>query len=97
MLKEPTMQQLGELRLAAFASAWVEQQKDQKLTQLAFDERLALLVEAECTSRENKRAARALKDAKLRISQACSRRSGSISLHAPRNFGETFEPATRPT
>ena len=38
---------------------------------LAFDERLALLVEAEWLDRQNKRLVRSLKEAKLRISAAC--------------------------
>ena len=41
------------------------------MTALAFDERFALLVEAEWRARENKRLARALQDAKLKLSQAC--------------------------
>jgi len=38
---------------------------------LSFDERLGLLVDAECLARENKRLARLLKEAKLRLGQAC--------------------------
>jgi len=71
MLTEPTMEKLKGLRLDAFAAAWVEQQKNPEVQKLAFDERLGLLVDAECIHRENKRLGRLLKDAKLRISSAC--------------------------
>ncbi len=71
MLNEPTMEKLKALRLEAFAAAWVEQQKSATTGQLAFDERLGLLVDAEWLARENTRLARALREAKLKLSQAC--------------------------
>ena len=40
-------------------------------TKLTFDERLGLLVDAECLARENKRLSRLLKEAKLRLGHAC--------------------------
>ena len=71
MLTTPTLDKLKSLRLAAFATAWEAQQADPAVTTLSFDERLALLVDAECLARENKRLATALREAKLRLSQAC--------------------------
>lgn len=71
MLKQPTIEKLKDLRLDAMASAWLEQQKKPDLAKLDFDERLGLLVDAEWLHRENKRLGRCLKEAKLRISQAC--------------------------
>lgn len=71
MLTDPTLDRLKQLRLDAFATAWQAQQHDPGVTALAFDERLALLVDAECLVREQKRLHAALKDAKLRLSQAC--------------------------
>lgn len=71
MLTDPTLDRLRHLRLDAFAATWQAQQQDPALTALAFDERLALLVEAECLAREHKRLQVALKEAKLRLSQAC--------------------------
>lgn len=70
MLNEPTLEKLRALRLDAFASAWLEQQKNPEHAKLAFDERLGLLVDAEHLARENKRLGRLLKEAKLRLSQA---------------------------
>jgi DNA replication protein DnaC len=71
MLKEPTHERLQALRLLAMAAAWDEQQRQADFQAMTFDERFALLVEAEWVARETKRVGRALKEAKLRISQAC--------------------------
>ena len=71
MLMPPTLDRLKGLRLDAFAAAWEAQQRDPAVAALGFDDRLGLLVDAECLARENKRLQLALKDAKLRLSQAC--------------------------
>ena len=71
MLTEPTMEKLKSLRLDALAAAWSEQQRKPDLAKLGFDERLAMLVDAEWLDRENKRITRCLKEAKLRLTQAC--------------------------
>jgi DNA replication protein DnaC len=71
MLTQPTVEQLTELRLHALSKAWQDQQADASMAELGFDERLALLVEAEWIDRQNKRLTRALKQAKLRIGSAC--------------------------
>ena len=71
MLTQPTQEQLAELRLFALARAWQAQHEDPSIDDLGFDERLALLVDAEWTDRQNKRLTRLLREAKLRISGAC--------------------------
>jgi len=71
MLKEPTVEKLRAMRLDALADAWLAQQKQPDLAKLAFDERFGMLVDAEWLYRENRRLARALKEAKLKLSQAC--------------------------
>lgn len=71
MLNEPTMEKLRALRLDGMAEAWLTQQKDGDHTSLSFDERLGLLVDAEWLHRENKRLERTLKEAKLKMSEAC--------------------------
>jgi hypothetical protein len=71
MLNEPTMDKLKALKLDAMAAAWAEQQKMADMGKLAFDERLGLLVDAECLFRENRRLGRLLKEAKLKLGQAC--------------------------
>ena len=71
MLTQPTLEQLGELRLHALARAWQAQHEDPSIDDLAFDERLGLLIEAEWNDRQNKRLTRLLREAKLRIAGAC--------------------------
>ena len=71
MLSPPTMEQLQALKLSAMAATWTAQQQDADVTQLGFDERFALLVQAEWLARENLRLTRTLKAAKLKLSQAC--------------------------
>lgn len=71
MLNEPTMEKLKGLRLESLAAAWAEQQKSAEAMKLSFDERLGLLVDAECLTRENRRLSRLLKEAKLRLGEAC--------------------------
>jgi DNA replication protein DnaC len=71
MLTQPTLEQLSELRLPALARAWQAQHEDPSIHDLGFDERMALLVEAEWMDRQNKRLGRLLREAKLRIAGAC--------------------------
>ncbi len=59
------------MRMRGLADAWLQQQKDPEIDQLGFDERLGLLVDAEWLDRHNKRLKRNLRQAKLRLSQAC--------------------------
>ena len=70
MLREPTMEKLQAMRLGAMATAWQEQQRSPDVIALSFDERFAMLVDAEWMARENKRLGRALKEAKLRLAEA---------------------------
>jgi len=72
---QPTLAKLRALRLDAFAAAWTEQQKTHDLAQLSFDERLGLLVDAECLARENKRLARLFKEASSALVKPVSKTS----------------------
>jgi DNA replication protein DnaC len=71
MLNQPTADKLRSMGLVAMAEAWNRQQAEANVAALAFDERFALLVEAEWVFRENRRLARALREAKLKLSAAC--------------------------
>ena len=71
MLNEPTLEKLKALKLNVLANAWLEQQGNPNMAQLDFEERFGLLVDAEWLYRENRRLARVLKEAKLRLPQAC--------------------------
>lgn len=65
MLLQPLLDQLTQLRLPAFRAALQEQLQSPQYAHLPFEERLALLVERECTHRENNRMQRCLKAAHL--------------------------------
>jgi DNA replication protein DnaC len=71
MMTEPTIDKLRTLKLYTMATAWIAQREDPSAAELCFDERLALLVEAETLARDNKRLQKLLHDAKLRIPSAC--------------------------
>ena len=71
MLTVPTLDRLRALRLSAMADAYQTQLQDPAIGTLSFDERVGLLVDAEHLSRDNRQLARRLKEAKLRMAQAC--------------------------
>lgn len=71
MLVEPTIEKLRKLKLGAMAAAWMAQQGDPSAVGLGFDERFALLVDAEELHRENARLTRVLREAKFRFPNAC--------------------------
>lgn len=65
------MTKLAQMKLNGMSEAWQEQQANADTGQLSFDERFALLVDAEALHRENRRLTRYLREAKLKISNAC--------------------------
>lgn len=66
MLLHPTVERLRGLGLAAMAEAFTELQNTPEAADLSREDWLGLLVDREATSRDNKRLARRLRDAKLR-------------------------------
>ena len=66
MLTHPTIERLRALGLAAMADAFVELQNTPEAAALPREDWLGLLVDREATSRENRRLARRLREAKLR-------------------------------
>jgi DNA replication protein DnaC len=68
MTTQTLNEQLLELRLPAFRQALQEQQANPKYTELAFEERLALLVDHECTQRRENRIRRNIHSAAFSIS-----------------------------
>lgn len=71
MLSEPTIDKLKNIWLYGMADAYVEQQKTPEMKKMEFDERFGLLVDAEWLLRQNRRTKRRMKEAKLRLTQAC--------------------------
>jgi len=70
MLRSPTVEKLQALHLHGLLAAWEEQERHPQAAELAFAERLGLLVDAEWTWRENRRQARRFKTARLKLA-AC--------------------------
>ncbi len=66
MLTQPTIETLRLLKLAGMAQAFQQQQEQPQLHQLSFEERFALLVEAERAQREAQRLKRLLRGAQFR-------------------------------
>ena len=70
-MNEHTLTQLRDLRLDGMVRAIEEQATSAAATKLGFDERFAMLVQAETAWRDDKRVQRLLKAAKLKVSSAC--------------------------
>jgi hypothetical protein len=70
MLIQPLLDRLTQLRLPAFREALEEQLTNSKYAELSFEERLALLVDQECTRRKDRRIQRRIKLAGFPLS-AC--------------------------
>ena len=68
MLIHPTVERLRTLGLTAMADAFIELQNAPDAGELSREDWLGLLVDREATSRENKRLARRLREARLRQS-----------------------------
>lgn len=82
MLIHQTAEKLRQMKLYGMAELLLNQQSQTAAGELSFEERLGLLVDYEWTHRQNKRLARLLKKAKLKI-QACLE---DIDYQHPRNL-----------
>ena len=71
MLNEHTLDQLRGLRLDGMVHALADQATTAAAGELAFDDRLAMLVQREIDWRDGKRLTRLLKAARLKLASAC--------------------------
>lgn len=67
MLIQPTLEKLRRMRLYGMAEGLLAQEKNPDCQSLSFPERLSLLVDQEYTCRQDRRLARLLKEANLRL------------------------------
>jgi len=67
MLIQPLLDKLTLLRLPAFRAALEEQLQNSQYADLSFEDRLGLLIDRECTHRDNNRLHRRLKTARLHL------------------------------
>ncbi len=68
MISQTLLEKLFQLRLTAFRKGLLEQSTNSHYTDLPFEERLLLLVELECTQRDDRRHQRRLKVAEFPLS-----------------------------
>ena len=71
MLTNQTVEILRAMHLMGMVQAYLDQLVNPAAQSLPFDDRFGLLVDAERTSRENRRVKNLLKRAKLKVSTAC--------------------------
>ena len=71
MLTHHSLTQLRTLRLDGMARALEDQLAQPGITGLAFEERIAMIIDREVTFRDTKRLTRLLKQAKLKVGSAC--------------------------
>ena len=104
MLIHPTVERLRALGLAAMANALVELQNAPDAAELTREDWLGLLVDREATSRENKRSARRVRDARAapvcrrrgcRLPRPSQPRSGSVPEARQLRVGPRSSPSGR--
>lgn len=67
MLSNQTIQILREMGLPGMVDAYAHQLQTPNLSELAFEERFGMLVDAEYTARQNHRLTRLLREARIKI------------------------------
>ena len=86
MLHETTTEKLYHMKLNGMAEAFTEQLQHPDITELAFEDRFALLVDRQWTWKEDRRMKRLLSDAKLKIN-ACVE---DIDYRTPRGLDKSL-------
>ena len=86
MLQQHTLDKLHKLRLTGMAAAFEQQLTQPAAQELSFEERFALLLDQEILYRDNRRLARLLRAAKLRVG-ACVE---DIDYRHPRGIDRSF-------
>lgn len=71
MLPEQTIEKLKDLRLPKMAETFRKMIEKEEYSSLSFEERVGVMVDAECTNRRNNRLVRLTHMAKLAIPEAC--------------------------
>jgi len=85
MMLEMTLQKLKQMKLFGMAEAIVEQNQSAMYSNLPFEERLGLIIDRECTVRDNRRLVNLLRGARLRYPQACPE---EIDFRTPRGLSK---------
>lgn len=85
MLNQQTLEKLRAMKLIGMADALALQLEQPGMNELAFEERFAMIVDAQWTWRENRRLKNYLRDAKLKL-QACVE---DIDYKTPRGIDQS--------
>jgi DNA replication protein DnaC len=86
MLTHPTLDKLQRLKFTGMAAALAEQMQMPDIEELAFEERLGLLVDREITERENRRLSSRLRRARLKHNAALE----DIDYRHPRGLDKSL-------
>lgn len=86
MLTHPTLDKLQALKFTGMAAALAEQMNMPDIEQLAFEERLGLLIDREMTARENRRLSSRLRRAQLKHGAALE----DINYRHPRGLDKSL-------
>jgi len=86
MLTHPTLDKLQHLKFTGMAAALAEQMQMPDIEELAFEERLGLLVDREFTERENRRLSSRLRRARLKHNAALE----DIDYRHPRGLDKSL-------
>jgi DNA replication protein DnaC len=85
VILEQTLSKMHTLKLHGMAEGLTEQNQNAMYTELAFNERLGMLIDREVTVRDNRKIASLLRMARLRHSTACSE---EIDFRTPRGLSK---------
>jgi len=86
MLTHPTLEKLQTLKFTGMAAALAEQMQMPDIEEMAFEERLGLLVDREATERENRRLTSRLRRARLKHNAALE----DIDYRHPRGLDKSL-------
>lgn len=85
MILEQTLSKMHILKLHGMAEALTEQNQSTMYTELAFNDRLGMLIDREITVRDNRKITNLLRGARLRHSTACAE---EIDFRTPRGLSK---------
>lgn len=87
MTHNSTVDKLIEMKLRAMSNAFLQQEQTAKIQELSFEERFAMLVDAEYVSRKNNRLKRLIRNAEFDQPEAFV---GDIDYHSGRKLNRTL-------
>ena len=87
MLNNQTINKLHDMRLTAMAQSFLEQMDTSQFSELSFEDRFGLIVDAEWSRRKNNHLTRLIKQATLRYPGACVE---DIEYHADRQLDKSL-------